>query len=418
MARNRASSFQTEVEQEFSSQGYNRTAIAGILGNSEQESTDNWNTPGGGAWQQITDFGQGTGGSPLNQMKALLTGLNPFKSQLNSANSPSEAADIVEQDYEKAGIPALSNRQRYASQAYSAIGGSASAGTALSRMQAEASGIVAKGYPYVSGGGHGQLGVPSGSPAGFDCSGFVSAVLGAGGYVTAPQTTQTLHTQGTLSPGTGLVTIYDRYTGAVSQEHVIMNLAGTWYESGGSNSAGPHVMTSAAAASQLAQGGFQPFHPSGMNRNTVGSDADKYSIGRPGGDPAASGDGSGSDPSGLTGFLDAAKFVLEPSSILRAVELLIGLGMMLVGLLMTMDTIDASDLTDAAAGPGRIIRDAGEATVAGAVLRERSGYREGQRHARQKRQRDQRNAAYVRGVAGTPRRAPRVRKAPAEDIPF
>ncbi len=42
-----------------------------------------------------------------------------------------------------------------------------------------------KGYPYVYGGGHGQLGVGP-----YDCSGYVSAILGAGNFLGAPMSTQ------------------------------------------------------------------------------------------------------------------------------------------------------------------------------------------------------------------------------------
>ncbi|MGC9220312.1 MAG: hypothetical protein ACP5H2_03020 [Solirubrobacteraceae bacterium] len=65
------------------------------------------------------------------------------------------------------------------------------------------------GLPYVWGGGHE-------TPAwlvqgGFDCSGFVSAVLHAGGYLDSPQTTQTLPAVADILPDPGrYVTIYDR----------------------------------------------------------------------------------------------------------------------------------------------------------------------------------------------------------------
>jgi hypothetical protein len=55
--------------------------------------------------------------------------------------------------------------------------------------------ITSRGLPYQYGGGHGELGV--GTPS-FDCSGFVSGILGAGGFISAPMT---------VAQGTGLYTL-------------------------------------------------------------------------------------------------------------------------------------------------------------------------------------------------------------------
>jgi TP901 family phage tail tape measure protein len=54
----------------------------------------------------------------------------------------------------------------------------------------------AKGYPYVYGGGHGSLGVGP-----YDCSGFVSAILGAGGFLSSPLSTQQGSGLNTLGEG-------------------------------------------------------------------------------------------------------------------------------------------------------------------------------------------------------------------------
>jgi cell wall-associated NlpC family hydrolase len=87
------------------------------------------------------------------------------------------------------------------------------------------------GKPYVWGGGHAGFVPNETSLSGFDCSGFVSAVLHAGGYLNAPQTTDTLPGQPGLLSGPGqYVTIYDR-TGA--DGHVIIDIGGQFYESGG-----------------------------------------------------------------------------------------------------------------------------------------------------------------------------------------
>jgi cell wall-associated NlpC family hydrolase len=90
------------------------------------------------------------------------------------------------------------------------------------------------GKPYVWGGGHGDFG----PQAGYDCSGFVSSVLHAGGYLSSPQDTQTLPDQPGIEDGPGqYVTIYDRTDAGSGQDHVIIDLGGQFYESGGGHGA-------------------------------------------------------------------------------------------------------------------------------------------------------------------------------------
>jgi cell wall-associated NlpC family hydrolase len=89
------------------------------------------------------------------------------------------------------------------------------------------------GKPYVFGGGHGGWGPQSG----YDCSGFVSAVLHAGGYLSQPVDTTALPSQPGMEPGPGqYVTVYDRAQPGQSG-HVIIELGGQFYESGGSHGA-------------------------------------------------------------------------------------------------------------------------------------------------------------------------------------
>jgi cell wall-associated NlpC family hydrolase len=89
------------------------------------------------------------------------------------------------------------------------------------------------GKPYVIGGGHGGWGASSG----YDCSGFVSAVLHAGGYLSQPVDTTALPNQTGMQPGPGqYVTVYDRALPGQSG-HVIIQLGGQFYESGGSHGA-------------------------------------------------------------------------------------------------------------------------------------------------------------------------------------
>jgi cell wall-associated NlpC family hydrolase len=96
------------------------------------------------------------------------------------------------------------------------------------------------GLPYVFGGGHANWTVGTG----YDCSGFVAAVLHAAGYLTAPADTQTLPSQPGILSGPGQwVTIYDRTDGgALDEDHVIINIDGQWWESGGTTNAGVHQM--------------------------------------------------------------------------------------------------------------------------------------------------------------------------------
>jgi hypothetical protein len=94
-------------------------------------------------------------------------------------------------------------------------------------MVSEANSLLGK--PYVWGGGHSNFGPQSG----YDCSGFVSAVLHAGGYLTSPQDTETLPTAAGIESGPGqYVTIYDRTTPG-QEGHVIIEIDGQFYESGG-----------------------------------------------------------------------------------------------------------------------------------------------------------------------------------------
>jgi cell wall-associated NlpC family hydrolase len=107
-------------------------------------------------------------------------------------------------------------------------GGAAGQVQAMSNM---ANSLVGK--PYIIGGGHGGWGPQSG----YDCSGFVSAVLHAGGYLSQPVDTTALPQQPGLEPGPGQhVTVYDRALPGQSG-HVIIEIDGQFYESGGSHGA-------------------------------------------------------------------------------------------------------------------------------------------------------------------------------------
>ena len=91
----------------------------------------------------------------------------------------------------------------------------------------------AVGKPYIYGGGHGDFSVQPG----YDCSGFVSAVLHAAGYLTHPVDTTALPSQPGIEPGPGkFVTIFDRALSG-HDGHVIIEIHGQFYESGGMHGA-------------------------------------------------------------------------------------------------------------------------------------------------------------------------------------
>jgi cell wall-associated NlpC family hydrolase len=101
------------------------------------------------------------------------------------------------------------------------------AGSKVQAMVNMANSLVGK--PYVWGGGHGGWGPQSG----YDCSGFVSAVLHAGGYLSSPADTTSMPSQPGIEAGPGqYVTVYDRAQPG-ENGHVIIEIDGQFYESGG-----------------------------------------------------------------------------------------------------------------------------------------------------------------------------------------
>jgi hypothetical protein len=91
----------------------------------------------------------------------------------------------------------------------------------------------AVGKPYIYGGGHGDW-TPQ---PGYDCSGFVSAVLHAAGYLTHPVDTTAMPSQPGIEAGPGkFVTIFDRALSG-HDGHVIIEINGQFYESGGMHGA-------------------------------------------------------------------------------------------------------------------------------------------------------------------------------------
>ena len=108
----------------------------------------------------------------------------------------------------------------------------------LVAMRAEAH--LLNGIPYLWGGGHGGPAWVVGS--GYDCSGFVSEVLHSAGYLGGPQTTQTLPGLAGIANGPGkYVTIYDRTVATVRVWHKEKKLV-TVKQAKNPDAAGVHVV--------------------------------------------------------------------------------------------------------------------------------------------------------------------------------
>lgn len=134
-----------EVNQYFSQRGWDKAAIAGLLGNAMQESSLNPNTPGGGLWQQISNFGSSSGGSLQNQMNRMYPQIVGLRGAMNRS-TPAGAATIFEQQFERAGIPALANRIRYAQAAYAGKLGAALTGGSITPIALKAPTVGGFGF--------------------------------------------------------------------------------------------------------------------------------------------------------------------------------------------------------------------------------------------------------------------------------
>lgn len=113
----------------------------------------------------------------------------------------------------------------------------AGSGEGVDAVYKKAISISDKNYPYVWGGGHSTAGEPSGG--GYDCSGYVSACLAAGGMLDKPLTSGALASWGSAGEGTDM-TVW------ANDEHTFIEFKGRNYkwadtsqQAGGP--AGPHV---------------------------------------------------------------------------------------------------------------------------------------------------------------------------------
>jgi cell wall-associated NlpC family hydrolase len=194
--------------------------------------------------QQLNDpaaaAGQSTSGATAETVPGTTGGASAsFSAALNSAlgssalgtSDPTAAGDTT-----GSLMPMLATATPGVSSAIPGLttGVTTAAGNAPAQVQAMtnmANSLVGK--PYVIGGGHGGWGPQSG----YDCSGFVSTVLHAGGYLSQPVDTTALPNQPGLESGPGqYVTVYDRALPGQSG-HVIIQINGQFYESGGSHGA-------------------------------------------------------------------------------------------------------------------------------------------------------------------------------------
>jgi cell wall-associated NlpC family hydrolase len=120
-----------------------------------------------------------------------------------AAQSPAQAV------YKYTGSSSSVQQVLTVAQQIGAEGVDTTAGVKLKLVAMENEAHLLNGLPYVWGGGHTSPAWVVGS--GYDCSGFVSEVLHAAGFLDSPQTTQTLPAMAGILKGPGkYVTIYDR----------------------------------------------------------------------------------------------------------------------------------------------------------------------------------------------------------------
>ncbi len=183
--------------------------------------------------QQILDPASLAGSSAATASASTGTGAS-FSTDTAGTGTSSDFASQLASAQAAAAPLASSASGVVGSTATGVVGSSGGVGVGDPRVTAmvnEANSLVGK--PYVYGGGHSGWGPQTG----YDCSGFVSAVLHAGGYLTSPVDTTALPSQPGMVSGPGqYVTVYDRALPGQSG-HVIIEINGQFYESGGMHGA-------------------------------------------------------------------------------------------------------------------------------------------------------------------------------------
>lgn len=173
------------------------------------------------------------------------------KVPLTALVEPGEIVHVLNsrasRDVKKLGALERLNRERPRFQEGGAMGGTAAA------MQ-QAMQIDAQHFPYSWGGGHGGFSGP------FDCSGAVSSVLHAGGWLQKPMVSGELASFGAAGPGP--ITIY------ANGVHAFMSIMGKFFGTSGSNPGGgagffPSSVGEGEAQSGDSGGAFHVRHPLG-----------------------------------------------------------------------------------------------------------------------------------------------------------
>lgn len=185
-----------------------------------------------------------------------------------------------------------------------------------------ANAVNAKNYPYAYGGGHGTLGVASsgtstedGGPevTGFDCSGAVSAVLGAAQLLSSPDVAADIegaisqYTSPGVATGDGTVTIF------ANSGHTFMKIGNRYWGTSDGNMGNPDQTNGGAGWLPSATGGesylstFTAVHI----KQAVLNQSCKYSLGLTGGGTIPGTSGSGTSASSITNTASAEAFTAE-----------------------------------------------------------------------------------------------------------
>lgn len=194
-----------------------------------------WTTYTSGAYRQFLH-----GNVPANLAGAMAAGAGPATLSSPKVSGKGTLANLTNAGLQKVTDAA---NQMLAAQAGASGGGGAGgpAGTMVApagskpatveqAMFAAANHIL--GTPYIWGGGHGGWQAP-----GYDCSGAVSYVLHAGGFLGSPEATGALASWG--DPGPGKYITVGVTNGGPGGGHTMMNMFGRYFESGG-GPLGPH----------------------------------------------------------------------------------------------------------------------------------------------------------------------------------
>lgn len=269
----------------------------------------------------IRNFTSDSGASPVtgNNPRGVSLASDPFG---NSTSSPTQAGQ--------------SGRSPGGAQGQATTNASGKM-TRIQAMIEAANALSAKNYPYVYGGGHGTCGVPSrgnsgGSLIGFDCSGSVSAVLGAAGLISSPVFTGNIVSAmgaylkpGLDTSGNGVNIFNNNVSGNL--DHMFMEIEGQYFGTwdGGTNPntrGGPAWLT--GNASLVTNPSFSHYHIP----QTILSQTTTYNspLGRadnttPGGGGNGPGSSSGG-PSGNSSMAAAFSSFLQLPGIFNSAEAL------------------------------------------------------------------------------------------------